>query len=140
MTFTALLSLVPVLIGMAAGDDRPRIRSFVVQDELVMKVPVQPLPRDFEWVAVAGPRCINPKAIRGAFLSGSDSVDLITVRNRRIRAELSTDCPALDFYGDFYLKPEDEKICAKRDVVRSRMGGTCPIERFHWLVPKRRSP
>lgn len=122
--------------GAPAPADEPTVRSLVVQDELIMQVPVGPTPRNFEWIAVEGPKCINARAIRRAFLSGSDSVDLVTVRRRLIRAELSRDCPALDFYGSFYLKPQDQRICVKRDVIRSRMGGSCPIERFRLLIPK----
>ena len=139
MTITAILTLLPILFGMAgaaAPADEPRVRSLVVQDQLIMRIPVQPPPRRFNWVELDGPKCINARAIRGAFQSGSDSVDLITVRRRRIRAELSDDCPALDFYEGFYLKPEDHRICAKRDVIRSRMGGSCRIERFKLLVRK----
>lgn len=140
MTIIAFLTLFPMLFGMAAAapSDEPRVRSLVVQDELIMRVPVRPPQGRVDWETRQGPKCINAKAIRSAFLSGSDSVDFITLRRRRIRAELSDDCPALDFYEGFYLKPEDERVCAKRDVIRSRMGGSCQIERFRWLVPKRR--
>ena len=141
MTLTAILTLLPMLLGMAgtaAPDGEPRVRSLVVQDQLIMRVPLQPPPRRFEWVEGVKPKCINAAAIRGAFLSGSDSVDFVTVRRRRFRAELSRDCPALDFYEGLYLHPEDHRICAKRDAVRSRMGGSCPIERFVELVPKPR--
>lgn len=139
MPITAFLTLLPMLFGSAgafAPSEEPRVRSLVVQDELIMRVPVVPIERQFEWVELEGPKCINARAIRRAFLSGSDSVDLVTVRRRRIRAELSQDCPALDFYDGFYLKPEDQRICVKRDVIRSRMGGSCRIERFRLLVPK----
>lgn len=124
------------MAGAATPADEPRVRSLVMQDELIMRVPVGPPSRQFEWVEYDGPKCINAGAIRRALLSGSDSVDFITVRRRRFRAELSRDCPALDFYGRFYLKPEDARICAGRDVIRSRMGGSCQIERFKQLIPK----
>lgn len=139
MLIAAFLTLLPILLetaGVSAPAEEPAVRSLVVQDELIMRVPVSPPPGEVEWIAVEGPKCINARAIRRAFLSGTDSVDLVTVRNRRIRAELSQDCPALDFYGGFYLKPEDRRICVKRDVIRSRMGGSCRIERFQLLVPK----
>lgn len=126
------------MAGAAPPADEPRVRSLVLQDELIMRIPVRPPSRQFEWVEHEGPKCIYARAIRGALLSGSDSVDFITVRRRRLRAELSQDCPALDFYGGFYLKPEDARICAGRDVIRSRMGGSCQIERFKQLIPKRR--
>jgi len=141
VTITVFLTLIPMLVGMAgaaAPREEPRVRSFVVQDELILRVPIRPAQRNIEWVEAEGPKCINARAIRSAFLSASDSVDFITVRSRRIRAQLSEECPALDFYDDFYLKPEDEKVCAKRDVIRSRMGGSCRIEQFLWLVPKPR--
>lgn len=130
-----------MLFGMSAvseSGDEPRVRSLVVQDQLIMRIPVRPPTRQFEWTELGGPKCINARALQGALLSGSDSVDFITVRGRRFRAELSQDCPALDFYEGFYLKPEDHRICAKRDVIRSRMGGSCRIERFRHLVPKAR--
>lgn len=142
MPVTAFLTLLPMLFGMAgagAPGDEPRVRSLVVQDELIMRVPVSPPQQQFEWTEVEGPKCINARAIRRAFMSGSDSVDLVTIRRRRIRAELSQDCPALDFYESFYLKPEDHRICVQRDVIRSRMGGSCRIERFKLLVPKPRN-
>ena len=49
---------------------------------------------------------------------------------------MDSDCPALDFYGGFYLQPDDERICAKRETIRSRVGGSCRIERFRLLVPQ----
>ena len=54
----------------------------------------------------------------------------------RIRAQFDEDCPALDFYGGFYLQPQDESLCARRDAVHSRIGSSCMIERFKQLVPK----
>jgi hypothetical protein len=57
---------------------------------------------------------------------------------RRVRAEFDEDCPALDFYGGFYLRPEDARVCAGRDAIHSRMGGSCTIERFKLLEPRLR--
>ena len=54
----------------------------------------------------------------------------------RIRAKLEDDCPALDFYTGFYLQPEDERLCARRDAIHSRIGRSCTIERFKLLIPK----
>jgi hypothetical protein len=42
----------------------------------------------------------------------------------------------LDFYGQLYLLPNDGRICARRDSIRSRVGGSCRIEKFRTLVPK----
>jgi hypothetical protein len=60
----------------------------------------------------------------------------VMANRARVRAQFDEGCPALDFYGGFYLQPEDERLCARRDAVHSRMGGSCRIERFKLLVPK----
>jgi hypothetical protein len=46
--------------------------------------------------------------IRGALLTGRDHVDFMLPQKQRIRATFDDDCPALDFYGGFYLKTDDE--------------------------------
>jgi hypothetical protein len=137
----AILTLLPMLLGLA-GFDQPgaqlRVRSVVVEDQLIIRVPVRPPPAPIDWVEHKGPKCIPSNAIRGAFLSGNDHVDFLMDDRRVLRAELDEDCPALDFYEGFYLSPEDDRICAERDVIRSRIGSTCGIQRFRKLVPKTR--
>jgi len=141
VTITAVLALVPIFFGMAFGmsGDLPRVRSVVIEDQLIIRVPVRPEPPpDIEWVDHKGPKCIDSDEIRGAFLSGNDHVDFVLAGRRLLRAELDESCPALDFYNGFYLSSDDGKICVKRDSIRSRMGGACRIEKFRQLVPKRR--
>lgn len=110
----------------------------VVQDELILRVPVRPYlnRRAIEWRERKGPKCIPADAIRAANLAGSDYVDFLLFDRSRVRAKLDEDCPALDFYGGFYLKPEDERLCARRDSIHSRVGRSCRIERFRRLEPK----
>jgi hypothetical protein len=136
-----MMTLLPMLLGLV-GLGQPggqlRVRSVVVEDQLIIRVPVRPPPAPTDWVEHKGPKCIPSSAIRGAFLSGNDHVDFLMDGRRVLRAELDEDCPALDFYEGFYLSPEDDKICAQRDVIRSRIGSTCSIERFRKLVPKAR--
>ena len=139
MTWPTLLSLLPMLLGMSSwGDPDPvKVRSLVIQDQLILRVPVRPLPPPrFEWVERKGPKCVPASAIRGALLTGPDHVDFMLPQKQRIRAKFDDDCPALDFYGGFYLKTQDLQVCARRDSVHSRMGGSCRIERFRYLVPK----
>ncbi|MEO6226188.1 MAG: hypothetical protein ABIO80_10130 [Sphingomicrobium sp.] len=109
----------------------------VVQDEVILRVPVFPRQRGprITWIERRGPNCIPIAAIRRALLIGPDRVDFILANRARVRAEFSDGCPALDFYGNFYLQPADDRICAGRDAVHSRMGGSCTIERFKQLVP-----
>lgn len=140
MTISAFLTLWPVVLalGIQTSGESPRVRSLVVQDQLVLRVPVRPPLPQTMWTERKGPKCIPAEQIRGAFLSASDHVDFVLTGRRLLRAELHGDCPALDFYEGFYLNSEDEMICARRDVVRSRVGASCRIEKFRQLVPKGR--
>lgn len=141
MTSVTIWNLLPLLVGLFGAQPGPvgqTVTRLIVQDELILRVPVEPRPLlpDFRWVEQKGPKCIPAGAIQRALLSGSEQVDFILADRTRIRAQFDEDCAALDFYGGFYLQPEDERLCAKRDAVHSRMGGSCRIERFKQLVPK----
>lgn len=138
MTLATLIAMLPALLGMSAAPaDRP-VRTLASASETIMRVPVQPRAAPgVLWVERRGPRCIVADAIGGASVSGPGHVDFLMPGRRLIRAELATDCPALDFYNGFYLSPEDDRVCAGRDSVRSRVGGSCLIQGFHHLVPVR---
>jgi len=134
------LNFVPLLLGLFAAQPtivEQSVTRLVVQDEVILRVPL--LPRPFprlEWQERKGPKCIPIEGIQRAFLSDTQQIDIVLVNHAHLRAQLDEDCPALDFYGDFYLQPEDDRICAGRDAIRSRMGGSCTIEKFKQLVPK----
>jgi hypothetical protein len=137
----SFLGLVPILLGLFAAQTGPvpqTVTRMVVQQTVIWRVPIQPRPmlQQIEWVEHKGPKCIPVSAIRRALLSGPEHIDFVFAGGHRIRAEFEEDCPALDFYGNFYLQPEDEQLCAQRDAVHSRMGGSCTIGRFRQLVPK----
>lgn len=140
MTLITLLGLVPALFGMAAQSQSapPQgVRRVVVHEELIISIPVRPRPRQrIEWVEKKGPKCVPINRIAGAMLSGPSSIDFLLRDRTRIRAVMDSECPALDYYRDFYLQPDDERICAKRETIRSRVGGSCRIERFRLLVPQ----
>ena len=126
------------LFGAQPGSVGQVVTRLIVQDEVILRVPVQPRPLipDFEWIEKKGPKCIQAAAIQRALLQGSEQVDFVLTNHVRIRAQFDEDCPALDFYGGFYLQPEDERLCAHRDAIHSRIGSSCTIERFKQLVPK----
>ena len=138
----SMVAFVPFLLGLFAaqpGVMSQSVTRLVIEDQVILKVPIRPRPLSpqFEWREHKGPKCIAAGAIRGALLSGPQQVDFVLGDGpRRIRAELEEDCPALDFYKGFYLQPQDEQLCAGRDAVHSRIGGSCTIERFKQLVPK----
>lgn len=135
-----ILNFVPLLLGIFSaqpGVVQQSVSRLVDQDEVILRVPVVPhpiLPR-VQWEERKGPKCIPTAAIQRALLSGSEQVDFVLAGRTRMRAELDEDCPALDFYGGFYLQPEGQQICAGRDAIHSRMGGSCTIERFKQLIP-----
>src|SRR5688500_4797582 len=141
MILSAVLSWLPALLagGEALPVHRAGVRSMTVEQQLIIRVPVQPRPKlKLRWEeGEKGPKCLPSLAIARAALSGPDSVDFILRNRQRVRARLDSDCDGLDFYGDFYIQPEDQgRVCVRRDVIRSRVGATCRIEKFHWLVPK----
>ena len=142
MTPLTFLTLLPVLLGMLAAQPANvgTVTRLVIQDEVILRVPVQPRPvaPEVDWVERKAPKCIPAGMIRRALLSGPEQVDFILADRTRVRAKFDEDCPALDFYGGFYLQPQDERLCADRDAVHSRMGGSCTIDKFRLLVPVRR--
>jgi hypothetical protein len=139
MTLLAFLGLFPALFGIAAQapEDEQVVRRVVIQDEVILRIPIRPrVSRPIEWIEHKGPKCVPANMITGAMLSGPSSIDFVMRNRQRVRAIMDNDCPALDFYGRFYLQPDDENICAKRETIRSRVGGICRIEKFRKLVPQ----
>jgi hypothetical protein len=135
------LNFVPLLLGLFTiqpGTVEQSVTRLIVQDQVILRVPVVPraIVPQIEWVEKTGPKCIPSAAIRRAALSGPQQVDLMLIEGIRIRAQFNEDCPALDFYHGFYLQTEDSQVCAGRDAIHSRIGGSCTIERFKQLIPK----
>jgi hypothetical protein len=137
-----LTGLVGLLSFLLAGSDTPSappetVKVTTIEERLIIRIPVAPRPRiHIRWDEEKGPKCLEAEGIARAFLSGPDSVDFLMRSRQLIRARLDSDCEGLDFYGGFYVQPEDRRICARRDIIRSRVGGSCRIERFRTLVPK----
>ena len=150
---TSLLMLVAptTALGGAAQRTLPpygQYAQFSIHQRIVIRVPRipdQPAPlRNAkpggapEWREKKTAKCLPMTAIAGASFTRDESIDLVIVDGRRIRARFNDDCPAVDFFAGFYLKPTlDGAICAKRDSVRSRVGHACRIESFRELVRRR---
>ena len=135
-----IFELLPMLLGILAWQPgEANVSRLVVQDEVILRIPVQPhsIAPQFDWVEKKGPKCIPAAAIRRLSLSGDEQVDFILSGGGRVRAKFDENCPALDFYGGAYLQyGRDQQICVHRDAVMSRIGGSCTIERFKLLIPK----
>ena len=137
MVFSYFLLLWSAMLGFAGAEQSDQVRTLTVEQEVIMRIPVRPRSvAPFDWEEKKGPKCVAAANIRGAALSGRETVDFFMYDRTRLRAELAEDCPALDFYNGFYLTPEDGKVCVKRDEIHSRMGRSCRIERFRRLIPK----
>lgn len=113
----------------------------IIRQRTIVRVPLpppKPVPAA-RWREKKGPRCIQMRDIAGAAIVGEDTVDIIFRGGFRIRVQLESACPALDFYGGFYIRPgADGRVCADRDAIHARSGGVCEIERFRLLTPAAR--
>jgi len=132
-----------MLLGLLAVQPaamQQSVTRLVVQDEVILRIPVEPRPPapSIRWIERRGPKCVPVSAIKGALLSGPEQVDFLFGNRTRVRAEFDEDCLGLDFYTGFYLQVDGDRLCAGRDAIHSRMGGSCTIERFKKLVPKLR--
>ena len=139
MILLSIFGLFPALLGIAADPpaEQQAVRRMVIRDEIILRIPIRPRASlAIDWKEGKGPRCLDADRIAGAMYSGPSSIDFVLRDRRRFRAQMDSECPAIDFYKGFYLQPDDERICAKRDFVRSRVGGSCRIERFRSLSPR----
>jgi hypothetical protein len=139
MIFTGLVGLLSAFFAGGGVPPAPAegVKVMTVEERITIRVPVAPRPRmRIRWEEEKGPKCLPAGAIAGAFLSGPDSIDFLLRGRRLVRARLDSDCDGLDFYGKLYVQPEDDRICARRDAIRSRAGTSCRIEKFRSLVPK----
>ena len=107
MPIAFFLSLLPAIFGFAVAEQSDEVRTLVVEREVIMRIPVRPRPvQPNSGEEKKGPKCIEAGSIRGAALSGRESVDFLLYDHMRIRAQLSEDCPALDFYNGFVQQIE----------------------------------
>ena len=77
---------------------------------------------------LARTRCIGIDHVAGAIVFGDRAVELTMTDHSRWRMTFDAACPALSFYqGFYYRRAIAGHLCASRDAVISRAGGTCPI-------------
>lgn len=140
-----------ILLALAPGPsvdesriDKVAVAQMTFQQRIIIRIPRLPFTRKpvetdqpVQWSEKKGPKCVAMADLVGAAISAPDSIDLMIDDGSRIRARLDDDCPPLDYYSGYYLKPtQDGMVCADRDAIRSRSGGSCPIEEFKRLVAK----
>lgn len=134
--------LAVALLGSEADPVPPESVVFAqltIQQRVIIRVPTQPQPvaPPTRWRERDGPECIEAGSLAGAQVS-EEGVDLLLRGGARVRAKLGNECPALNYYSGFYVRPgRDGRICADRDSIRTRAGGSCEIDRFRSLEPRR---
>ena len=80
-------------------------------------------------------RCVNVKRIAGVETGNGNRLLLFLEDAEIMSVSLEKACRARDFYSGFYLdQNKDGKMCAERDVLQSRNGARCDIERIMELV------
>lgn len=144
-----LFLILPALLAAEAGTwqgAQMAQANMSLRERIIIRIPLPGLraalsrrpaapPPMTRWRTRKGPRCVPLSALAGAQVAAPASVDLILKGGMRVRAALQSSCPALDYYGGFYLRPTDDgKVCADRDAIHTRAGGACEIERFRRLV------
>jgi uncharacterized protein YcaQ len=143
----ALLALVlgvSASAPVARAQTQPRNAQVTIREQLIIRVPVRtpqmtPSAGMFSWKEHKGPRCLPLRYIAAAAHVEPNSVDFILRDRRRVRARLDKRCPDLDRRYGFYISPNpDGQLCQDRDIIRTRIGGQCDIERFRNLEAVRR--
>lgn len=143
-----LASAAPLVLSAAPPQlDGVQMAQLTIHERLIIRIPrvspgparsAAPAASAIQWDEKKGPACVPITALTGAAIEREREVDLVVGGTRRVRAKLDDECPTLDFYRGFYLKPTaDGQLCAKRDGIRSRSGAYCAITRFRALVPKK---
>jgi hypothetical protein len=137
-----------------SGADTAGYYQLVIERRLIIRIPARPStltsfsagdPMDrrarsvpIVWRETKAPKCVAVRSLIGIQAVQSDSIDLITRENQRLRAKLKRGCRAADFYSGFYMKAsKDGRLCADRDAIHARSGTECEVEKFRLMVPIR---
>lgn len=137
--------------GVSAGE--AHYYQLVIERRLIIRIPARPSsltsfsageaagrarPAPIVWRETKAPKCVAVRSLIGIQAVQSDSIDMITRENQRLRAKLKRGCRAQDFYSGFYMRAsKDGRLCADRDALQSRSGAECEVERFRLMVPVR---
>lgn len=132
-----MIGTIVALLLLGGGEEPVLIAQLTVRQRMIIRVPARPARAEpMRWREKGGPKCIAAAGLAGAQVS-REGVDLLLKGGARVRAKLRR-CPPLDYYSGFYIRPgRDGRICQDRDTIRVRSGGSCEIDVFKSLVPRR---
>lgn len=125
-------------LAMMQSANDERLLDYSFHQRIVIRVPRVTPVEPVRWRETRAERCVPLENLAGAAFNAARSVDLVLSGGQRLRAHFKEECPAIDFYSGFYIRPtSDGLVCARRDAVRSRSGASCEIHAFRRLVPRR---
>lgn len=144
MSVSHAFALLAAITSATPRVDGTEFAQLTIQQRVVIRVPIAPMamteaaPRPLRWTEKKGPKCLAASNLAGAVVSGPSLIDIYLRGGSRMRAQLDKQCDAIDLRFGFYIRPNpDGQVCADRDTIHARTGGTCEIERFRTLVPER---
>ena len=122
--------VVMLIVLVAGGGAAPAPPSF--GDRTVAQVHARPgrgpLTGGIGRGSSARTRCVGIDHVAGAVVFGDRAVEMTMTNHSRWRMNFDAACPALSFYqGFYYRRAVAGRLCAGRDAVIARSGGTCPI-------------
>lgn len=136
LSFLILASLASAAPGLAL--DGVTLSQVTIQRTVVVRIPnAPPPPPRTRWREKKTLKCVSVSQLGGYAITQPDSIDLIVKGGTRFRARLESGCPSIAFYSGFYIRPPaDGRLCAGRDMVHSRAGGQCGIDKLRSLIPE----
>lgn len=131
----------PHAFAQGTPSSQTQMAQMVIERRVVIRVTpheerAQMRPNFRDWREKSAPRCLYVNNVVGVLITKPDSIDIVLRGRQAMRARLERGCSSLDFYSGFYFKPTpDGRLCEDRDMIYSRAGGACTIDRFRRLVP-----
>jgi hypothetical protein len=131
----------------------PILLQIVVEQGIIIRVPPQrqaatftassqtssrrtPPPQPIKWKERDAPKCLAMRDVVAVQVTRKDSIDLLTRERQRLRAQLDGRCRAQDFYSGFYMqRSRDGRLCEDRDILQTRSGLKCEVDKFRLMVP-----
>lgn len=112
----------------SASDSTQTVRRVRVRGQMIVRVPVRPRRASpIRYRLAEGPECLDTDQLAGALIAGKRELDFVMKDRSVMRVSMERSCPSLDFFSGFYLRPEDDRLCMRRDSIRTRMGEECGI-------------
>lgn len=141
--------------GAPAAPSRPiELAQVTIEQRVIIRIPTVPVrpartnamderapAPPIRWKESKGPKCLPLNRIRGAVITATSGVTMVTGRDEQFRAHFGRACRPADFYSGFYIQPsKDGSLCAGRDTLHARNGSACEIEKFSKMTAEMEAP